>query len=96
MSGDAKYLRGRDSTYGKEKVDRIHQTENHISDLGMVIAITGEQQATCYYVMREHLPMILPSFLDMDDYDLLQPEGKLGKNVPLSQTINLSIWPICP
>lgn len=37
-------------------------------------------------MVREHLPMILSAFLDVDNHNLLQPETELSQIVKLEQT----------
>jgi hypothetical protein len=46
--------------------------------------------------MREHLPMIFPSFFYIDNYNLLEPEDKLDKQIPLQKATYLSVWPVGP
>jgi len=46
--------------------------------------------------MREHLPMVFSPLLDVNDYDLLDPEGELDEVVEFHGSINLSTGPSCP
>lgn len=61
-----------------------------------MITITGENQGSRNDVVSKHLPMILSTCLDIDDYDLLKPEGILDEDIPLSKSTNLPIRPISP
>jgi hypothetical protein len=40
--------------------------------------------------------MIFPSFFSIDNYNLLEPEGKLDKQIPLQKATYLSVWPVGP
>ena len=61
-----------------------------------MIAITRKKQNASDDVMSEHLPVILPSLLNLDDHDLLQPESKLDQYVPFQGGNNVSCRPISP
>jgi hypothetical protein len=61
-----------------------------------VVTVAREYQNGCDNVMREHLPIVLSPFLDIDDHHLLEPESILNQSVPLLQSPNLSIWPVGP
>ena len=36
-------------------------------------------------MVREHLPVVFPPLFDIDDEDLLEPEGELGVIVPFHE-----------
>ena len=61
-----------------------------------MVAVAGKHESAGDDMMCEHLPMILASFFDIDNKDLLQPECKLGEVVPFEQTIHFPIRPVCP
>jgi hypothetical protein len=70
-------------TYWEEKIYNVHQAQNHVSDFRLMVTVTCEYQHRRDDVVGEHLPVVLPSLLDIDHQYLLQPEGILNKNVPL-------------
>ncbi len=47
-------------------------------------------------MVREHLPVVFSPLFDVDDHDLLKPEGVLDENVPFPNPSDLSIGPIGP
>ncbi len=47
-------------------------------------------------MVAEHLPMVFPTLLDIDNHDLLEPETVLDENVKFDQSSNLSVGPILP
>lgn len=53
-------------TYREEDIHNIHDAQNQVCDLGLVISITRKDKNRGHNVMREHLPMILPSLLHVD------------------------------
>jgi hypothetical protein len=61
-----------------------------------VVTVAREYQNGCDNVVREHLPIVLSPFLDIDNHHLLEPESILNQSVPLLQSSNLSIGPVCP
>jgi hypothetical protein len=83
-------------TYWQKEVNHIHQTEDDIGHLCLMIAIAGKQEHAGYDVMGEHLGMVFPSLFDVDNHDLLQPETKLDQNIPFQDTNDLSVRPIPP
>ena len=83
-------------SYRKNKIYNIHDTEDQVCNLRLVITITCENQHCGDDVMCEHLPMVFSPSLDIDDHDLLKPESVLCKNIPFPQPSNFSIWPVCP
>ena len=79
LEGIAKEMK---ETYWEKNVHNIHYAEDHVGDFRLVVAITGEYQARRDNVVGEHLPMVLPPLLNVDDHDLLQPECILDEDVP--------------
>lgn len=61
-----------------------------------MVSVAREDQKRSDNVVREHLPMVFSSLLDVDNEYLLQPEGVLDKNVPFPYARDLAIGPICP
>lgn len=47
-------------------------------------------------VVGEHLPVVLAALLDVDDDDLLEPEGELAEHVALHQAAELAVGPVGP
>ena len=68
--------------YGEEYISKVHDTQDDIASLRLVEAVAGKQQRRRKDVVREHLPVILTAFFDVDDEELLQPEGDLHEVVP--------------
>lgn len=64
-------------TYRENKIHDIHDAENQVGNLGLVVSVACEDQKGCDNVVREHLPMVLSPLLDIDNEYLLQPEGIL-------------------
>ena len=83
-------------TYWENEIHDIHDAQNQVSYLGLVVSVTREDQKGCDNVVREHLPMVLSPLLNIDHEDLLQPEGVLDQNVPFPHPRDLSIRPIGP
>lgn len=61
-----------------------------------MVPVAGEDQHGRDDVVREHLPVVLPPGLDIDDHDLLEPECVLYQRVPLSQPLDFPIGPVRP
>jgi hypothetical protein len=68
---------GKKVTYWKDEIHDIHDAQNQVSYFSLVVSVAREDQKGCHKVMREHLPIVLSSLLNIDDEDLLQPEGVL-------------------
>ena len=83
-------------TYGQEDIDTLHDHKDHIPNFRLMVAIACEHQDACDEMMSEHLPMIFPALLDVDDKDLLEPKGELNEIVPLHQAFGFPIWPSRP
>jgi hypothetical protein len=73
-------------TYREHQIDDIHQTQDDIADLCLVVAVAANQEQTCDDVVGEHLPMILSALFNVDDQDLLQPKAELSQIVELEKT----------
>ena len=61
-----------------------------------MIPIAGEHQRAGDQVVREHLPVVFPPLFDVDDKDLLEPECKLYKIIPLHRALQLPAGPAGP
>ena len=61
-----------------------------------MVSVAREDQKCSDNVVREHLPMVFSSLLDVDNEYLLQPEGVLDQNVPFPYARDLSIGPVRP
>lgn len=62
----------------------------------MAVSVRGVDEADGDDVVRKHLPMVLSALLNVDDQDLLQPKGKLGKHVSLHNPGELAVGPVRP
>jgi len=62
----------------------------------MVVEVAARNQRDGDDVVREHLPMILATLLNVDDNNLLQPERPLRKHVEFDHAVNLTERPVCP
>lgn len=82
--------------YSKKKVNNLHNRQNHISDFGLVIAVTRDHESAGNEMVGEHLPVVFPSFLYVDNKDLLHPKGELHEIIPLHGTFDFSVWPASP
>jgi hypothetical protein len=87
---------GKKSTYWENEIYDIHDAQNQIGYLSLVVSIAREDEKGSDNVVREHLPMILSPLFDIDHEYLLQPEGVLNQNVPFAHPGNFSIRPIGP
>ena len=85
-----------EKAHGEEEVDHVHQTQDHVADLGLIIAIACEHQDTRHHVVSKHLPMILSLLLNVHDHNLLQPEAELDEIVPFHRSLELSVGPAGP
>jgi hypothetical protein len=83
-------------TYWENEIHDIHNAQNQVGYLGLVVSVAGENQEGCDNVVCEHLPMVLSPLLDIDHEYLLQPERVLDQNVPFAYSRDLSIGPIGP
>ena len=69
--------KGEDCTYSKKKVNHLHDNKDDVSYLRLVITITRQHQNAGNKVMGEHLPVVFSPLLDIDNQNLLHPEGEL-------------------
>jgi len=68
-------------TYREDKIDHVHQDKNGIASAHLPIPIGECEQENRNDVMCEHLPVVLATFLYIDDEDLLYPECRLREIV---------------
>ena len=61
-----------------------------------MVTVTGEDQNCRNNVVNEHLHVILPLLLDMNNQNLLKPESVLNEDVPFAQASNFPIGPVRP
>lgn len=83
-------------SYREEDVNDIHQHENEVADTGEAVSVGGENERDGDNVMREHLPVVLAAFLNVDNQDLLHPKAELSQHVPLHEAGNLAVGPLGP
>jgi len=67
--------------YRKDKIDHVHEDENSIAGAHLPVSVGKCEQEDRDDMMREHLPVILATFLNIDDEDLLYPERRLREVV---------------
>ena len=72
-------------THREDQINHIHEAEDHIPNPCLIVTITSRNQSTGNEVMGQHLHMILSSLFDIHNQDLLDPECKLYKIVPLEE-----------
>lgn len=84
------------STYCEEDVDHIHEAQNDVSDLGLVVAVAHRHERARDDVVREHLPVVLAPLLHVYHEDLLQPKGELQQVVALHQAAHLARREVIP
>jgi len=46
--------------------------------------------------MRKHLPVVFPTFLNIDNHNLLEPERELHEVVPLHDAGDVDVGEVCP
>lgn len=80
-------------TYWQQKVDDIHDNQNHIADVRPAVGICDVHQKDSNYMMGEHLRIVFTSLLQIDGQELLQAEGKLDKVVPFELPSDLARRP---
>lgn len=61
-----------------------------------MVSVACEHENAGDDMVGEHLPVILPPLLDVDNNDLLYPEGELYQVIPFEQAIHFTIGPISP
>ena len=90
-------IKGKESpSYWEEKVSVVHDAENDIGDIREAVRVANIHQHRCYNVMGEHLPMILPSFFEVEGEHLVKPRRKLDQIVPLHLATKISRRPCGP
>lgn len=67
-----------------------------MADSRLVVSVTCRDEHDGDEMVRYHLHMILPALLDVDDQDLLQPEGPLAQHVRLRKPVKFSGGPVGP
>jgi len=83
-------------TYLKEYIHHIHQQQNDIPNPRLVKPKAHQDQRTRNDVMREHLPVVFPTLLDVDHDNLLQPECKLHEVVPFHDAGDVDVGEVRP
>lgn len=83
-------------TYRQEDVHHVHEHQDEVAYTDISLSVGSINQGAGDDVMRKHLPVILSPFLDMDDNQLLEPEGKLCKYITLQEAGKLAVWPVRP
>lgn len=58
-------------TYREENVPEIEQHQNQVAHGIVVVSIRSNNQRNSDEVVRQHLPMVLATLLNVDDKDLL-------------------------
>ena len=66
---------------GEDNVDDVHKAEDEVADAGLVVAVGKDEEEAGDDMMGEHLPVVFAAFFDVDDDDLLEPEGELDEVV---------------
>lgn len=61
-----------------------------------MICVAREHEGTSNDVMREHLIIVFPFFLDIEDKDLLQPKCELSEVVPFERPAEFAQRPVGP
>lgn len=89
-------ISGKVESYRKQDVHNIHQTQNGVSNFGLMITVASEDQDAGNNMMREHLGIVFPALFDVDYQDLLQIKCKLHEVIPLGETAHFPIRPIGP
>jgi hypothetical protein len=67
-----------------------------MTNSSLVVGVACGDQGDGDEVMTEHLPMILPSLLDVNNKDLLEPECQLRQQIALHKATELSVGPVGP
>ena len=62
----------------------------------MTVSVRGVNEADGDDVMGEHLPVVLSALFNVDNQNLLQPKGQLGKHVSLHESGKLTVGPVRP
>jgi hypothetical protein len=70
------------ATYCEQNIYYIHEAENNVGYLRLVVPVTRKYQQGRHNVVREHLPVVFSSLLNVDHKDLLKPKSILYENIP--------------
>jgi hypothetical protein len=65
-----------------------------MTDGSVVVCVAGEEQTAGDEVMGEHLPVVLTTLLNVEDNNLLDPEGLLREDVGLHEARDFLVWPM--
>lgn len=96
MSDCACVLSSGTATYRQQEIDNVHQTQHHVGDVVEAVDIRGTQQRARDQVVRQHLVVVFPPLLDVDNEDLLNPERQLHEQIPLHLGCHLPRRPVRP
>lgn len=80
-------------TYRQQKINHVHNAQNHIADVRPAIGVCDVHQETRHTVVEEHLSKVLSPFFQVDREELLQPEGELDQVVPFELSRYFTRWP---
>lgn len=80
----------------KDDVDGVHQTKDEVADPILMVTIGRKYKGTGDDMVGEHLHVVLPPLLNVDDDNLLEPETELDQIVPLGETGHLASRPVPP
>lgn len=58
-------------TYREENVPKIEQHQNQVAHGVVVVSIRSDNQRNSDEMVRQHLPMVLATLLNVDNKDLL-------------------------
>lgn len=84
------------TTYREKQVNHVHQDQGKVADSRVAVPIRGVDEGARDDVMGEHLPVVLSALLDVDNNELLEPEGQLCEHVSLHKSRELAVWEIRP
>ena len=87
---------GGGAAYGKEYVNQIHKDQDQVTDTCLVVVVRARDEGNGDEVVGQHLPMVLAAFLNVDNKDLLQPEGPLRQEIAFAQALQLADRPVGP
>lgn len=65
----------------EEDVNHVHNDHNHMADTSQEVLVRANNQGTRHNVVDKHLPVVFAALLNVDDVDLLDPDGKLDQVV---------------
>lgn len=82
--------------YRQQKVHNIHQTQHHIRDIVEAVDVRRAQQTAGDNVMGQHLVVVLPSLLNIDNQNLLHPKRQLHEQIPFQSPRHTPCGPFPP